>query len=343
MHYMTEPFESADDIVEAFYQPKTPQERKAYLRHLIMANEDTMALPHAVCTSRRVDGGLAQSNSLFWIPDKPLDDYSPFEIDEARHACRNVNQYEGWNRFQLRRLLNSDNNPQWAWAMAAVNTQIARMDNGLEDIAMPMTLGAFERGADYLNDSVKDFKTSLDDFKANMQEYLHGAKAFQPEMKAIVEESYLEMNKKYVPAVRNYASIVREGSVLVRHGYEDTFNLSENAAKWATDPHALEVLTNAMKWCKLGFFSVAFEVADGGYEVYGDYKEGNNWAKKAAEVTGELGLGLVGGFLIVLAGPECLIAAIAYGAIAGAVGDHFGNELGDKVYSEYHDWRGRRI
>ncbi len=341
MYYMTEPFESADDIVEAFYQPKTHNEHKAYVRHLIMANEDTMALPHALCTSRRVDGGLAQSNSLFWIPDKHLDKYSPFEVDEARDACRNVNQYDGWNRFQLNRLLKSENDPQCAWAMAAVNTQVARMNNGLEDIAVPMTLGAFEHGADYLNDSVRDFKASLDDFKATMQEYLHGAKAFQPEMKAMLEESYLEMNKRYVPAVRNYASIVREGSVLVRHGVEDTFQLSETGARWATDPHALEVLTNAMKWCKLGLFSVAFEVADGGYEVYEDHKEGKNWAKKAAEMTGEIAISAAAGAVVIFLGPECLIAAMAYGAVAGVAGDHYGKKWGDDVYNAYHNWHGR--
>ncbi len=343
MYYMTEPFESADDLVEAFYQPKTQNEHKAYLRHLIMANEDTMALPHALCTSRRVDGGLAQANSLFWIPDKHLDEYSLFEVDEARDACRNVNQYSGWNRFQLNRLLKSENDPQCAWAMAAVNTQVARMNNGLGDIAVPMTLGAFEHGADYLNDSVRDFKTSLDDFKVTMQEYLHGAKAFQPEMKAMLEESYLEMNKRYVPAVRNYASIVRNGSVMVRHGVEDTFQLSETAAKWATDPHALEVLTNAMKWCKLGLFSVAFEIVDGGYEVYEDHKEGKNWAKKASEVAGELVVGAIAGGLVIIASPECLIAALAYGAGAGAISDYAGNKAGDKVYAEYHKWRERTI
>ncbi len=192
-------------------------------------------------------------------------------------------------------------------------------------------------------DSVRDFKTSLDDFKATMQEYLHGAKAFQPEMKAMLEESYLEMNKKYVPAVRNYASIVRNGSVMVRHGVEDTFQLSETAGKWAADPHALEVLTNAMKWCKLGLFSVAFEIADGGYEIYEDHKEGKNWAKKASEVAGELVVGAFAGGLIIFIGPECLIAALAYGAVAGVSGEYLGDKAGDIAYKEYHKWDERVV
>jgi len=333
MHYMSRDYESADDIVNAFYHPRTEGEYKTYMKRFLAANENTLALPHAGWgPSPSGPGGLPQPDSLFWVPEHDLDSYDSFYVDDARRACYNVNKYPGWERFQMRRLVRTKNDLQTSWAMAQVNESLAWMKDQAEDNAAPAIIGAYEAGFDYTEKHIEKFHESVESFKTNLNEYLRGEKAFKPEMKELLEHSYKEMNAHYIKSVKNFATIVGKGSIMVRHGLEDTFKLSDHAIAWATNPERLETLTRAMKWCKLGFISLGFEIVDGSYEVYKDYKEGKNWAKKAAEVAGEIVVGAALGVAFIALAPECMIGALAAGAVAGIAGDHIGGGLGDGIY-----------